>query len=60
MSTIKCTFQSLEKLGYLLSGNWNVSKLDQTKWYTIDYQKIEVLQEVQNEQALLLKVASYP
>ena len=51
VSTIKRTFQSLANLGYLLSGNWNASKLDQTKWYTIDYQKIEELQEVQNEQA---------
>ncbi|MEH6993572.1 conserved phage C-terminal domain-containing protein [Neobacillus drentensis] len=50
VSTIKRTFQSLENLGYLLSGNWNASKLDQTKWYTIDYQKIEELQEVQKEQ----------
>jgi uncharacterized phage protein (TIGR02220 family) len=50
VSSIKRIFQSLESMGFLLSGNWNASKLDQTKWYSIDYQKIEGLQEVQNEQ----------
>ena len=49
VSTIKRTINSLERQGYLISGNWNVVKLDQTKWYTIDYQKLEELEECQFE-----------
>ncbi|WP_066303965.1 conserved phage C-terminal domain-containing protein [Bacillus sp. FJAT-29814] len=44
-STIKRTIHSLEKQGLLLSGNWNRSKMDKTKWYTIDYQQLEELTE---------------
>ncbi|CAH2714773.1 hypothetical protein BACCIP111895_01949 [Neobacillus rhizosphaerae] len=49
VSTIKRTIHSLERQGYLISGNWNVVKLDQTKWYTIDYLKLEELEECQTE-----------
>lgn len=41
-STIKRTIKSLEKQGYLISGNFN-SKMDQTKWYSIDYKKLSEL-----------------
>ncbi|MCM3768453.1 conserved phage C-terminal domain-containing protein [Neobacillus niacini] len=44
-STIKRTIHSLEKQGLLLSGNWNRSKMDKTKWYAIDYQQLECLTE---------------
>ncbi|ALC91578.1 replication protein [Bacillus sp. FJAT-18017] len=44
-STIKRVFKTLEDLGYVLSGNFNRSKLDQTKWYTIDYEKLKELDE---------------
>lgn len=44
-STIKRTIHSLEKQGFLLSGNWNRSKMDKTKWYTINYQQLEELTE---------------
>ncbi|MCH6265342.1 conserved phage C-terminal domain-containing protein [Neobacillus citreus] len=44
-STIKRAIHSLEKQGLLLSGNWNRSKMDKTKWYTIDYQRLEELTE---------------
>jgi hypothetical protein len=44
-STVKRTIRSLEKQGYLLSDNWNKLKLDKTKWYTIDYEKIKWLKE---------------
>ena len=35
--TLRRTFTSLEKMGLLLTGNYNKVKFDQTKWYTIDY-----------------------
>lgn len=43
-STIKRTIHSLEKQGLLISGNWNQMKMDKTKWYTIDYDKVESLE----------------
>lgn len=39
--TIKRTFLSLEQDGLLISAKLNHIKQDQTKWYTIDYQKLE-------------------
>ncbi|WP_199880556.1 replication protein [Bacillus massiliglaciei] len=38
--TIKRTIRGLEKNGYLLSANYNRLKLDKTKWYTINYEKL--------------------
>ncbi len=43
-STIKRTILTLENLGLLISGNWNFSKMDKTKWYTIDYEKVAALE----------------
>jgi uncharacterized phage protein (TIGR02220 family) len=48
VSTIKRTILSLERQGFLISGNWNVLKMDQTKWYTIDYLKLAELEEAQS------------
>jgi len=39
--TIKNTILKLEKLGLLISGNFNKMALDKTKWYRIDYQKLD-------------------
>jgi len=39
--TIRRAFQHLEKLGLILSGNYNKLTLDRTKWYTIDYKQLE-------------------
>ncbi|WP_286228527.1 hypothetical protein [Neobacillus mesonae] len=44
-NTIKRTIQSLESQGYLISANWNRPKMDKTKWYTINYEKVKVLKE---------------
>lgn len=44
-STIKRTIRLLEEQGFLISSNWNKLKLDKTKWYTIDYQRLESLEE---------------
>ncbi|MED1472664.1 DnaD domain protein [Bacillus salipaludis] len=50
LSTIKRVFRSLADQGLLLSGNWNKSKMDQTKWYTIDYKRLEALELAPNIQ----------
>lgn len=40
VSTIERTFKKLEKQEILRSGNFNKMKTDQTKWYTINYEKL--------------------
>ncbi|OLS33396.1 conserved phage C-terminal domain-containing protein [Bacillus sp. MRMR6] len=45
ISTIKRTFHSLEKLGVVVSDNWNAMKLDKTKWYTINYQELPKIEQ---------------
>lgn len=39
--TVKRTFLSLEENGILVSANYNKEKRDKTKWYSIDFQKLE-------------------
>ena len=43
--TIERTIRSLEEQGYLLSANYNRSKQDKTKWYSINYEKLAELDE---------------
>ncbi|WP_428910813.1 conserved phage C-terminal domain-containing protein [Niallia sp. Krafla_26] len=43
--TIERTIRSLEEQGYLQSANYNRSKQDKTKWYTINYAKLAELDE---------------
>ncbi|WP_409304126.1 replication protein [Peribacillus sp. SCS-155] len=43
VSTIKRIIKRLEQNGLLISGKFNTSKMDQTKWYTIDYDQLEEL-----------------
>lgn len=38
--TLRRTINSLEKQGYLISGNYNKAGFDKTKWYRIDYQRM--------------------
>jgi uncharacterized phage protein (TIGR02220 family) len=45
ISTIKRTFHSLEKLGVVVSDNWNAMKLDKTKWYTINYEQLANIEQ---------------
>ena len=40
-STVIRTFNKLEKDGLIVTGNYNKMKADQTKWYTINYQKLD-------------------
>jgi uncharacterized phage protein (TIGR02220 family) len=51
-STIKRAIHSLEKQGCLISGNWNSTKMNKTKWYTIDYNHIEELETSQPEPSM--------
>lgn len=39
-STIRRTFKNLEDEGLIISGNFNKASFDRTKWYTIDYAKL--------------------
>ncbi|MDQ0221345.1 replication protein [Peribacillus cavernae] len=50
-STIKRTIMALEDLGYLISANFNRSKMDKTKWYTIDYEKLELMDGEEPEES---------
>ena len=51
-NTIIRAIKSLEKKGLVVVGNYNRMKIDNTKWYRIDYEKIEGLgrPSTQNEQ----------
>lgn len=52
-STIRRTIANLEKSGVVISDNFNKMKADKTKWYTIDYEKLQGVSSpcVQNEQS---------
>lgn len=41
--TITRIFSSLEKDGLLISSNYNKLKIDRTKWYRIDYERLQTL-----------------
>lgn len=43
-STIKRAVKSLEQQGLLITANWNQAKLDNTKWYSIDYEKLATVE----------------
>jgi hypothetical protein len=44
VSTVKRTFQNLEKMGLLISSTkMNSRRIDRTKWYTIDYKSVDNL-----------------
>ena len=43
--TIERTIRALEEQGYLRSANYNRSKQDKTKWYTINYEKLAELDD---------------
>jgi len=40
IDTVKQVFKKLEKLGLLISAQFNKARYDHTKWYTIDYEKL--------------------
>ena len=47
--TIKRVIRRLEKNGYLLSANYNRFKMDKTKWYSINYEKVAELWEEETD-----------
>ncbi|MBM7869854.1 DnaD/phage-associated family protein [Clostridium pascui] len=44
-STIRRLIKKLEDMGIILSSNFNKCKMDKTKWYSIDYDALNKLQE---------------
>lgn len=42
-STIKRALKNLEDKGIIITGNFNKLKMDRTKWYSIDYKKLDEL-----------------
>ena len=58
--TIKRVIQSLEKQGYLVSANYNRTKLDKTKWYTIDYEKLAELEDVVEPSTIQDEISNQP
>lgn len=42
-ATMKKQFDYLENLGIIVTGNYNKAKFDRTKWYSIDYNRLEAL-----------------
>ena len=56
-ATIRRAIGSLEKQGYLISGNYNKAGFDNTKWYRIDYERLSKA-SAQNEQTTCSNRAS--
>ena len=52
LATVRRTITSLENLGVLVVGNYNKKRFDKTKWYTINYKKLQSMSNAftQNEQ----------
>lgn len=44
-SSVKRIFTKLEKMGVLITGNYNKAKFDKTKWYRIDYGALDELSQ---------------
>jgi len=50
IETIKRCIGNLEKLGVVVSGNYNKKGYDKTKWYTINYPKLyEIIFSLQTQ-----------
>jgi len=41
VSTVRRTIGSLEKRGLVITSNYNRAKFDRTRWYTIDYERVD-------------------
>ena len=44
--TVKRIFTSLERDGLIVSRNYNHSKIDNTKWYRVDYEKLQEIIDI--------------
>jgi biotin operon repressor len=49
VSTIKKAIKKMESIGIIIASNFNRSKVDKTKWYTIDYEVLGKLYEAEND-----------
>src|SRR5690625_418421 len=45
-STIIRILRRLEENGFIVTGNFNKIKIDNTKWYSINYEKVHALSKV--------------
>ncbi len=55
IKTVQRTFDKLRELGLIIVGNFNKKRNDKTNWYTIDYEKLNQLEESlssQNDQSI--------
>lgn len=46
-NTLISAIKHLEDMGILVSGNYNKAKFDKTKWYRINYEKLQLLEKSQ-------------
>lgn len=54
VDTVKRTLAKLVKMGIFITGNYNAKKWDRTLWYSIDYDKLNVMvAEMKSENALI-------
>lgn len=54
INTIQRAFSSLEKKGLLISENYNKYGFDKTKWYTINYNKLENLNSQSHQNGIFV------
>ncbi|MCU9613139.1 DnaD domain protein [Caldibacillus lycopersici] len=52
-STIKRLITKLEHMNVIVTGNYNRSKFDKTKWYTINYEMLDRLCEIESSETVL-------
>lgn len=56
--TIRRTLTRLENKGIVLTANYNKLKIDKTKWYTIDYEKLQnLIDEYEKNQNAIKEIA---
>lgn len=56
--TIRRTLTRLENKGIILTANYNKLKIDKTKWYTIDYEKLQkMIDEYEEKQNAIKETA---
>ena len=58
VSTIKKGIKKLEGMGIVIASSFNRSKMDKTKWYTIDYEVLQKLYETESDQCKEEKISS--
>jgi DnaD/phage-associated family protein len=59
-STIRKCIKKLEDIGIVESNNFNKSKIDKTKWYTINYKKLSGLLNENNNEETKAEVKNRP